>query len=79
VTTVQGGLAKAKNVNAPADGDGRRVNVWKPDRGFRRARSAEDIPNLAFEGSTPLQVVERGESDRLWRMIWELRMGNWGD
>jgi hypothetical protein len=38
-----------------------------------------DIPNLAFEGSTPLQVIERGESDRLWRMIWELRMGNSGD
>jgi hypothetical protein len=28
-----------------------------------------DIPNPAFEGSTPLQVIERGESDRLWRMI----------
>jgi hypothetical protein len=38
-----------------------------------------DIPNPAFEGSTPLQVIERGESDRLWRMIWELRMGNSGD
>jgi hypothetical protein len=38
-----------------------------------------DIPNPAFEGSTPLQVVERGESDRLWRMICELRMGNSGD
>src|ERR1700751_4782457 len=23
-----------------------------------------DIPNSAFEGSTPLQVIERGESDR---------------
>jgi hypothetical protein len=38
-----------------------------------------DTPNPAFEGSTPLQVVERGETDRLWRMIWELRMGNSGD
>ena len=26
-------------------------------------------PNSAFEGQTPLQVIERGESDRLWRMI----------
>lgn len=33
-------------------------------------------PNAAFEGSTPLQVIERGESDRLWRMIWELKEGN---
>jgi DNA-binding transcriptional regulator YiaG len=38
-----------------------------------------DTPNPAFEGSTPLQVIERGESDRLWRMIWELRIGNSGD
>jgi hypothetical protein len=37
-----------------------------------------DTPNPAFEGSTPLQVIERGESDRLWRMIWELRTGNSG-
>ena len=38
-----------------------------------------DTPNPAFEGSTPLQVMERGESDRIWRMIWELRMGDSGD
>src|SRR6478736_6197389 len=25
-------------------------------------------PNPAFDGSTPLQVIERGESDRLWRL-----------
>jgi hypothetical protein len=35
-------------------------------------------PNKQFEGSTPLQVIERGESDRLWRMIWQLREGNAG-
>jgi hypothetical protein len=38
-----------------------------------------DTPNPAFDGSTPLQVIERGESDRLWRMIWELRIGDSGD
>jgi transcriptional regulator with XRE-family HTH domain len=38
-----------------------------------------EASNLAFEGSTPLQVIERGESDRLWRMVWELREGNSGD
>lgn len=26
-------------------------------------------PNPAFDGQTPIQVIERGESDRLWRMI----------
>jgi len=24
--------------------------------------------NLSFDGSTPLQVIERGETDRLWQM-----------
>jgi hypothetical protein len=32
----------------------------------------------AFEGSTPLQVIERGEADRVWKMIWELREGHSG-
>jgi antitoxin Xre/MbcA/ParS-like protein len=35
-------------------------------------------PNKGFDGSTPLQVIERGESDRVWRMIWQLREGNAG-
>lgn len=32
-------------------------------------------PNTAFDGSTPLQVIERGESDRLWRMIYQVQTG----
>jgi hypothetical protein len=32
-------------------------------------------PNAAFDGSTPLQVIERGEGDRLWRMIYEVQTG----
>lgn len=35
-------------------------------------------PNPAFDGSTPLQVVERGETDRIWRMIYELESGEPG-
>lgn len=35
-------------------------------------------PNLAFDGSTPLQVIERGEIERLWRMIYELESGEPG-
>jgi hypothetical protein len=31
--------------------------------------------NRAFDGSTPLQVIERGETDRIWRMIYELESG----
>jgi hypothetical protein len=36
-------------------------------------------PAPNFGGSTPLQVLERGEADRLWRMVWEIRAGNSGD
>ena len=32
-------------------------------------------PNQAFEGSTPLQVIERGETDRIWRMIYLIETG----
>ena len=32
-------------------------------------------PNAAFQGSTPLQVIERGETDRLWRMVYQLESG----
>ena len=36
-------------------------------------------PVADFGGSTPLQVLERGEIDRLWRMIWEVRGRNSAD
>jgi hypothetical protein len=32
-------------------------------------------PNPAFDGLKPLEVIERGESDRLWQMIFELESG----
>jgi hypothetical protein len=35
-------------------------------------------PNKQFDGSTPLQVIERGETARVWQMIWQLRDGNSG-
>jgi hypothetical protein len=35
-------------------------------------------PNPAFDGSTPLQLVERGELDRIWRMVHELESGQPG-
>jgi transcriptional regulator with XRE-family HTH domain len=33
-------------------------------------------PNDGFDGSTPLQVVERGEIDRIWQMIYAVRTGH---
>ena len=35
-------------------------------------------PNPAFAGLSPLELIERGESDRLWRMIYELESGQPG-
>jgi DNA-binding XRE family transcriptional regulator len=35
-------------------------------------------PNSAFGGLKPLEVVERGEVDRLWRMIFLLESGQPG-
>jgi DNA-binding XRE family transcriptional regulator len=33
-------------------------------------------PNKAFDGSQPIQVIERGEIDRVWRMIYFLESGS---
>jgi hypothetical protein len=32
-------------------------------------------PNEAFDGLKPLEVIDRGESDRIWAMIYFLRSG----
>jgi DNA-binding XRE family transcriptional regulator len=32
-------------------------------------------PNDAFDGLKPMEVIERGEIDRLWNMVYELRSG----
>jgi DNA-binding transcriptional regulator YiaG len=32
-------------------------------------------PNPAFDGLKPLEVIERGETDRIWRMIFDLESG----
>ena len=32
-------------------------------------------PNAAFDGLKPLEVIDRGEADRLWAMIYFLRAG----
>ncbi|MGC1275858.1 MAG: helix-turn-helix domain-containing protein [Planctomycetaceae bacterium] len=36
------------------------------------------LPNTAFDGLKPLEVIDRGETDRLWRMIYLLRSGTPG-
>jgi len=35
-------------------------------------------PNPAFDGSTPVQVIERGQIDRIWRMLYFVESGEPG-
>ncbi len=35
-------------------------------------------PQPAFDGSTPQPVVERGEMDRIWHMLYDLGSGQPG-
>jgi hypothetical protein len=35
-------------------------------------------PNSAFDGSSPVQVIERGQIDRLWRMLYYAESGEPG-
>ena len=52
--------------------------------GLSRVMEPEQIgrwmktPNPAFDGSTPMQVIERGELDRLWRMLYDVESGQPG-
>ena len=34
-----------------------------------------DTPNPAFEGLKPVEVIERGQVDRIWRMVYEVGTG----
>jgi hypothetical protein len=61
-----------------------RPRLVEVDRLFREmARVMEGIeigpwlaqPNPAFDSSTPLEVIERGELDRIWRMVYDLESG----
>lgn len=35
-------------------------------------------PSPAFDGSTPMHIMERGEQDRLWRMLYAIESGQPG-
>lgn len=34
-----------------------------------------DTPNPAFDGLKPVELIERGEVDRMWRMVFEVGSG----
>jgi hypothetical protein len=47
------------------------MTIMKPDQ----VGQWLDTPNDAYSGLKPLDLVERGEMDRLWRMIFEVESG----
>lgn len=74
--------ARGKEPSAPA----RKVFV-EMDRlldGLARLMQPKEVgrwlkaPNPAFEGSTPVQVIERGQMDRIWRMLYYAESGEPG-
>ena len=74
--------ARGKEPSAPA----KKVFV-EMDRlldGLARLMQPKDVgrwlkePNPAFDGSTPVQVIERGQIDRVWRMLYYAESGEPG-
>lgn len=52
--------------------------------GLSRLMKPKDVgrwlkePNPALDGSTPVQVIERGQTDRIWRLLYFLESGEPG-
>jgi DNA-binding transcriptional regulator YiaG len=76
------GWANGKEPSAPV-----RRAFTEMDRlldGLARLMKPEEVgrwlkePNPAFDGSTPVQVIERGQIDRVWRMLYFVESGEPG-
>ena len=55
--------------------DGQDISETYKDDIRRRKPEWLRTPNAAFGGLKPLEVIERGETDRLWRMLFYLESG----
>jgi len=70
-----------KGVATKASTDQRLAEVSRLQQGLSAIMKAEFVgewlrmPTDAFDGLKPLEVIERGEVDRLWRMIYLLESG----
>lgn len=57
------------------------LEIWRLQEALASVLEEDSIggwlatPNPAFDGLKPLEVIERGELDRLWRMIYLLESG----
>lgn len=76
------GWASGKEPSAPV-----RRALTEMDRlldGLARLMEPQEVgkwlkqPNAAFDGSTPVQVIERGQIDRVWRMLYFVEAGEPG-
>ncbi len=75
-------LATLESGSRPTEGVARRLNELE-----RLTNALSDVinkdslgtwlqtPNQSFDGLKPLEVIDRGEMDRLWSMIFFLRSG----
>ncbi len=70
-----------KEVATKASTERRLAELRRLQQGLARTMKAEFVgewlrtPNGAFDGLKPIEVIERGEVDRLWRMIYLLEAG----
>ena len=75
-------LATLEAGSLPSDAVARRFNeLRRLTQALAEVMKKESLgkwlqtPNEAFDGLKPLEVIERGESDRIWSMIYFLRSG----
>lgn len=78
-------LATIESGENPSDAVARRLTEVRRVVGALSKVMAEDAigewlttPNEAFDGLKPLEVIERGEVDRIWRMVYLLESGQPG-
>jgi len=70
-----------KGGDAKASTEQRLAELRRLQQGLARIMQADFVgewlrtPNDAFDGLKPIEVIERGEVDRLWRMIYLLEAG----
>ncbi len=82
VNVAERTIAKVESGNDSADKLIRPYNeVYRLWQALRELVDPESLglwfqtPNESFDGMKPLEIIERGEMDRLWDMVFELQTG----
>ncbi|MEM7258004.1 MAG: hypothetical protein AAF404_11515, partial [Pseudomonadota bacterium] len=75
IADAESGKAAAEKLKRPYN------EVYRLHEALSEVVEAESLglwfqtPNDAFDGLKPLELIERGEIDRLWNMVFQLRTG----